>query len=132
MSPIDYWSSDYLFVHMMEHIFIAFYALLLIVAGVAMAATTARAAGRSEARRLLRALPARPSSPAWRALGRFVTNPWTALVSFNAAMVLWHLPAAFDFAEQNQLAHIWLMHASLFATGHVVLAPTRPPRTRSG
>ena len=57
-----------------------------------------------------------PSRPL-RAVGRFVVNPWTALVSFNAVMVLWHVPALFDTAQENQFIHIGLMHASLFATG---------------
>ena len=83
---------------------------------------------------LLRAFLLGRCRSAWRALGRFVTNPWTALISFNAVMVLWHLPAAFDFAEENQLVHIWLMHASLFVTGLLFwlqLVPSYPFRMKA-
>jgi putative membrane protein len=68
-------------------------------------------------RRLLRAVLLGRSAPALRTFGRFVSNPWTALVAFNGVMVLWHIPALFDAAQENQLVHIWLMHASFFVTG---------------
>ena len=32
---------------------------------------------------------------------------------FNVVMVAWHLPEAFDAAENNQIIHIWLMHREL-------------------
>jgi len=56
-------------------------------------------------------------------------------VLFNAAMVAWHIPAAFTFAEQNQWAHIWLMHASFIATGVLFwmqIIPSYPLRPARG
>ena len=102
---------------MIEHILIGFFAPILIVAGapwlpllhglpVGTAATTRSAPFSSDA-----------SRQPLRAVGRFVVNPWTALISFNLVMVLWHVPALFDAAEENQTVHIWLMHASFFVTG---------------
>jgi cytochrome c oxidase assembly factor CtaG len=115
-SPIDYWSSDYFFVHMIEHILLAFYAPALIVAGAPWLPLL-HGLPLGLRRRVLRALLLGRFAARLRAVGRFVANPWTALVAFNLVMVLWHVPALFDSAEENSLEHIWLMHASLFATG---------------
>jgi cytochrome c oxidase assembly factor CtaG len=115
-SPIDYWSDQYFYVHMVEHILLAFFAPMLIVGGAPWLPLV-HGLPVGIRRRWGRALLLGSGSSAVRAVGRFITNPWTALVSFNAVMVVWHLPALFDAAQQNSAIHIWLMHASLFLTG---------------
>ena len=116
VSPIDYWSSHYFFVHMMEHVLIAFAAPVLIVAGApwipmmfALPVKTRRKVGRY----FYLSVRAR----IFRAVGRFVRNPWVAVLSFNAAMLVWHVPRLFTFSEDNQAVHIWLMHGSFIVTG---------------
>ncbi len=116
MSPVDYWADDYFFVHMVEHILIAFFAPILIVAGAPWLPLV-HGLPVGPRRRLVRAVLLGRFSAPLRSVGRFLRNPWTALVSFNAVMVLWHLPALFDAAQENQLIHIWLMHATFFLTG---------------
>jgi len=132
-SPIDYWAGDYFYVHMIEHLLISFFAPMLIVAGApwlpllhGFPVGVRRRVGRW-------ALLGRWSH-GLRAAGRVVLNRWTAVISFNAVMVLWHLPALFDWAETNQLAHIWLMHASFFVTGVLFwlqIIPSYPFRMRA-
>jgi len=115
-SPIEYWADDYFFVHMIGHIFIAFYAPALIVAGAPWLPLLHGFPVRLR-RWVLRSVLLGRFSSGVRAVGRFIVNPWTALVAFNLVMVLWHLPGPYDAAEGNQYIHVGLMHASLFITG---------------
>jgi cytochrome c oxidase assembly factor CtaG len=115
-SPIDYWASRYFFVHMIEHILIAFFVPILIVAGAPWLPLL-HGLPVGPRRRLIRAVLLSRLSHPLRAVGRFAVNPWTALISFNVVMVFWHVPALLDTAEENPLVHIWLMHASFFVTG---------------
>jgi putative membrane protein len=132
-SPIDYWSDDYLFVHMIEHLLLAFYAPALIVAGAPWLPLI-HGLPVGIRRRLMRAALLSRSSAALRAVGRFLLDPWTALLSFNAVMVIWHIPALFDAAEENSYIHIGLMHSSLFLTGilfWLTIIPSYPFRLKT-
>ncbi len=116
VSPIDYWSDDYFFVHMMQHLLLMFAAPTLIVAGApwqplldALPARFRRSATRS----VLAGGWSRPL----RTFRSAVLGPWAAIIAFNVAMIAWHIPALFDLSQENQYVHIWLMHASFFAAG---------------
>jgi putative membrane protein len=132
-SPIDYWSDSYFFVHMIEHIMIAFFAPILIVAGAPWLPLL-HGLPVGFRRRVVRAVLLGRFSRGLRSVGRFLVNPWTALVSFNVVMVIWHFPALFDAAQENQAVHIGLMHASLFVTGTLFwlqIIPSYPFRLKA-
>ena len=115
-SPIDYWADSYFFVHMIQHLLLMFAAPVLIVAGAPwqpLLEGLPGTLGKDATRQVMAGAWSRPV----RALGGFLLRPWVAVISFNLAMVLWHLPGPFDVGTENAAVHIWLMHGSFFVTG---------------
>jgi putative membrane protein len=105
-SPIAYWSYDYFFVHMLQHLLLMFAAPSLIVAGA----------------------PWQPLAIPWlrvppllftplRFAVELVMRPWVSIALFNGAMILWHLPGPYDLAERNWVVHTWLMYGTFLAAG---------------
>jgi putative membrane protein len=115
-SPINYWSYDYFYVHMIQHLLLMFAAPTLVVAGAPwqplLAALPARQ-GRGAGREAIAVAWTRPV----RAAAGWFLRPWVSIVTFNAVMIFWHLPATLDLAERNLTVHTWCMISSFFLAG---------------
>src|ERR1700733_13764826 len=106
-SPIDYWSDSYFMVHMVQHLLLMFAAPSLVVAGAPGQPLLDGLPGRS-GQAVTRSVLAGDWSRPLRVVFTFLTGPVVAVVLFNLAMVVWHIPAAFDLAADNSAVHIWL------------------------
>jgi cytochrome c oxidase assembly factor CtaG len=101
---------------MLQHLLLMFAAPTLVVAGAPwqpMLDALPGRLGRSATAAALRDDWSRPL----RAVAGFLLRPWVAVILFSGVMLAWHLPALYDLSEQNQIVHIWLMHASFFLVG---------------
>jgi cytochrome c oxidase assembly factor CtaG len=131
-SPIDFWAGSYLWVHMVEHVLMAFFAPALIVLGAPWL-PIANAFPLSVRQRVGRNLAHGGWVAPLRGIGHLLRRPWVSVLLFNVAMLVWHLPGPFDLAERNLAVHVWVMHASFFATGMLFwlqLLPSHPVRQR--
>ncbi len=132
VSPVDYWSDSYFMVHMVQHLLLMFAAPSLVVAGAPGQPLLDALPGRS-GQAVTREVLAGGWSRPLRAVWRFLTDPLVAVALFNLVMVVWHIPAAFVLAQDNQLVHIWVMHASFFLAGVLFwlqFIPSPPFRSR--
>jgi putative membrane protein len=110
-SPIDAYADDLFWVHMLQHILLLTVAPPLLLLGRPWP-------------RMWRALPLAPRTKAARTLAR---SPWVAPVRalarplpawilFNATLLAWHIPAAYDATLTSGVIHA-LEHAMFFFIG---------------
>jgi putative membrane protein len=52
----------------------------------------------------------------WQSVPRGLTHPLVAWTLFNVTMIVWHVPALYDFALRNGALHV-LEHGLFFVTG---------------
>jgi cytochrome c oxidase assembly factor CtaG len=134
MSPLDYWSSNYFFVHMIDHLLLAFLAPILIVIGAPWVPLQFFLPVRAR-RALGKFLFLSSTASGLRALGRGLRSPLFAVLFFNFVMIFWHVPAAYDYSETHQTVHIWLMHTSYVVAGVLFwlqILPSHPMRPAKG
>jgi cytochrome c oxidase assembly factor CtaG len=140
VSPLQYWSMEYFWVHMIQHVTVMLAAPALYVAGApgiplvfALPVTTRR--------RLLRWVFVRPGRPLLRRIGAVVFSPLFAIIVFNAVMVVWMVPSVFNPVMGNPKLHVGLMLTSFFVSGLLFWLqfipsrpwrPTMPPFARVG
>jgi cytochrome c oxidase assembly factor CtaG len=130
VSPLQYWSMEYFWVHMIQHVTVMLAAPALYVAG-APAIPLVFALPVATRRRLLRRVFLRPGRPLLRRIGGVVFSPLFAIVFFNVVMVLWMLPSVFNPVMGNPDLHVTLMLGSFFLSGLLFwmqFIPSRPWR----
>ena len=109
-SPMDEYADDLFWAHMLQHVLLLTIAPPLVLLGRPWP-------------RMWRALPLGPRTKVARAVAR---APWTAplralarpipaFVLFNATVVLWHIPAAYNLTLTNGAAHV-VEHIMFFFT----------------
>jgi putative membrane protein len=110
-SPIDYYANALFWVHMLQHILLLTVAPPLFLLGRPWP-------------RMWRALPLEPRTKvartialsSWMAPVRALARPLPAWILFNAAIIGWHIPAAYDATLTSGTIHV-LEHAMFFFFG---------------
>jgi putative membrane protein len=120
-SPINYWSYDYFFVHMVQHLLLMFAVPTLIVGGAPWRplATALRGASprpEPDPDQAAGTDPLGSKTGPVAALCRTVLRPWMSVAIFNIVMITWHLPGPLDAAEQSGVVHN-LMYGTFLIAG---------------
>jgi len=127
-SPLEFWSMQYFWVHMLQHIAVMLAAPALYVAGRPfMALLFALPVGAR--RRLLRAIYQGRHEGVWHRVGHVLVSPWFAIAFLNVVMVVWMLPPVFNPVMANEQLHVGLMLSTFFISGLLFwlqFIPSRP------
>jgi cytochrome c oxidase assembly factor CtaG len=116
VSPLQYWSMEYFWVHMIQHVTVMLAAPALYVAG-APALPLLHAIPVGPRRRLLRRIFVRPTIHPLRRVGAVVFSPLFAIVLFNVVMIVWMVPRVFNPVMGDPVLHIDLMLSTFFIAG---------------
>jgi len=126
--PLNRWSMSWLSIHMVMHVLEMFYLPPLLILGAPWVPLLfATPAGRR--RQWLRWYHLSRSGALLRGPAAVLTNPVVAIVLFNGTMILWHLPAVYDWASWHQWAMDWVMAPMFVVTGYLfwrVILPSHP------
>jgi len=113
--PVDDNSSTLLWVHMLQHVLLLSIAAPLIALGAPWMSIW-RPLPLGLRRAVARAVARSPALAPLRWLGRSLGSPWPALVVCSANLVIWHIPAVYDFALRHEGVHM-LEHVTFIAFG---------------
>jgi len=116
VSPLQYWSMQYFWIHMLQHVSVMLAAPALYVAG-APVLPLLHAVPVGLRRRILRRIFVRPTRHPLRLVGAFLISPVFAVLFFNVVMVVWMIPGIFNPIMGSTKLHIGLMLSSFFLSG---------------
>jgi putative copper resistance protein D len=130
--PLERWAMSWLSVHMVTHVLEMFYLPPLLIFGAPWVPLLF-AVPVERRRRWLRAYHLSKAGGILRRPVAVLTNPVTAIVLFNGTMVLWHIPAVYDWGSWHDWAMNWLMGPMFVVTGYLfwrVILPAHPSPPR--
>jgi len=126
--PLERWAMQWLSIHMVLHVLEMFYLPPLLIAGAPWVPLLF-AIPLDQRRRLLRYWYRSPQMAWARWLHKMTTKPMVAVVLFNGVMVMWHVPAVFDWASWHEWVMDWLMAPSFVVVGLLfwrIILPSHP------
>ena len=130
--PLNRWSMSWLSIHMVMHVLEMFYLPPLLILGAPWVPLLF-AAPTDRRRRWLRWYHLSRSGALLRGPVAVLTNPVVAVVLFNGTMILWHIPAVYDWASWRQWPMDWVMAPMFVVTGYLfwrVILPSHPTGPR--
>jgi len=131
VSPLQFWSMQYFWVHMLQHVTVMLAAPALYVLG-APVIPLVHSVPVTLRRRWLKRIFLRPTRHPLRVIAGFLISPIFAVVFFNLVMLIWMIPAIFNPIMGIEDLHIGLMLSTFFLSGilfwyqFIPSAPFRP------
>ncbi len=132
-SPIEDYSRDLFWVHMVQHVLLMLVAAPLLVFSCPWIRLF-RALPLSWRRRLARGLAQGDRTAPLRALARLLGTPVVSLVLWSVVLLGWHVPVMFDATLHSEWLHV-LEHTLFFATSVLLfkqVIPSPPLQARLG